>query len=308
MIDRLIGSILEKENPTVAGLDPTLEMVPEFLKEKYFAESGMTTEAVGRIFAEFNKNIIDHICDIVPAVKPQIAMYEKFGIEGLKAYNETCAYAHSKGLLVIGDIKRGDISSTAAAYAAHLEGAQIGERQVETWAEDAVTLNPYMGSDGIRPFVEICAKQPKGIFLLVKTSNPSSSEMQDLVLADGRRVYEAAGQLVEAWGAEAIGSRGYSNVGTVVGATHKEEGTRLRKQMPHTFFLVPGYGAQGGTADDIAGFFDKDGIGAIVNSSRGITAAYKKDESFSEHQYAEAARTAALRMRDDLQRVLQGGR
>ena len=304
MIDRLIDGIRTKKNPTGAGLDPTLDMIPEYLKEEYFGEYGMTPEAAGRLFERFNKEIIDEIFDIVPAVKPQIARYEKFGIEGLKAYNETCRYARSKGLLVIGDIKRGDISSTASAYAAHLGGAQIGDHIEETWIEDAVTLNPYMGSDGIRPFLDICAGGDKGIFLLVKTSNPSSSEMQDLLLADGRRVYEAAGQLVETWGAEAMGSGSYSNVGAVVGATHKEEGTRLRSQMPHTFFLVPGYGAQGGTAEDIAGFFDKNGVGAVVNSSRGITAAYKKDASFSDREYAKAARAAAIRMRDDLRRVL----
>lgn len=304
MIDKLITAIKEKNNPSVVGLDPTLDMVPEYLREEYFAEYGMTSRAVGKLFTEFNKRIIDEIWDIVPAVKPQIAMYEKFGIEGLKAYNETCEYAASKGLVVIGDIKRGDISSTAAAYAAHIGGAQIGENREETWIEDAVTLNPYMGSDGIRPFLEICKEEEKGLFLLVKTSNPSSSELQDLVLADGRKVYEAAGALVEEWGSEVMGTMGYSKVGAVVGATHREEGTKLRKQMPHTFFLVPGYGAQGGTAEDIAGFFDADGIGAIVNSSRGITAAYKKDEAFTDEEYAKAARAAAIRMRDDLRRVL----
>ncbi len=304
MIDKLIKAIKEKNNPSVVGLDPTLDMVPEYLREEYFAEYGMTSEAVGKLFTEFNKRIIDEIWDIVPAVKPQIAMYEKFGIEGLKAYNETCEYASSKGLIVIGDIKRGDISSTAAAYAAHIGGAQIGENHEETWIEDAVTLNPYMGSDGIRPFLEICKEKEKGLFLLVKTSNPSSSELQDLVLADGRKVYEAAGALVEEWGSEVMGTMGYSKVGAVVGATHREEGTKLRKQMPHTFFLVPGYGAQGGTAEDIAGFFDADGIGAIVNSSRGITAAYKKDAAFTDEEYAKAARAAAIRMRDDLRRVL----
>ena len=304
MIDKLIDGIKEKGNPSVAGLDPTLEMVPDYLREEFFAEYGMTARAAGRLFYEFNRNIIDQICDIVPAVKPQIAMYEKFGTEGLKAYNDTCAYAKQKGLIVIGDIKRGDISSTAAAYAAHIGGAQVGESRIETWQEDAVTLNPYMGSDGIRPFIEICKEGGKGIFLLVKTSNPSSSEMQDLVLKDGRTVYEAAGDLTELWGSEAMGAQGYSNVGAVVGATHKEEGTKLRKRMSHTFFLVPGYGAQGGTAEDIAGFFDKNGVGAIVNSSRGITAAYKKSDAFSDSEYAQAARDAAIRMRDDLRRVL----
>lgn len=304
MIDRLAAAIREKNNPTVVGLDPTLVMIPDFLKEKYFAEYGKTPEAVGKMFVEFNKNIIDEIADIVPAIKPQVAMYEKFGIEGLKAYNETCEYAASKGLIVIGDIKRGDISSTAAAYAAHIGGADIDGELVDTWCEDAVTINPYMGSDGIKPFLDYCAERDKGLFILVKTSNPSSSELQDLILDDGRTVFEQAGQLVSEWGADLIGECGYSKIGAVVGATHKEQGTMLRKMFPHMFFLVPGYGAQGGGAEDVAGFFDDRGLGAIINSSRGITAAYKKDENFTDEQYAQAAKAAALRMKEDLQRVL----
>ena len=302
MIDRLTAAIREKENPTVAGLDPTLEMIPEFLRTRYFSEFGKTAEAVRKMFTEFNRHIIDALADIVPAVKPQIAMYEKFGVEGLKAYNDTCEYARMKGLIVIGDIKRGDISSTAAAYAAHLGGAEADGRRLETWKEDAVTLNPYMGSDGIRPFLEICRREDKGIFLLVKTSNPSSSELQDLMLADGRRVYEAAADLVEKWGRQVPGSGRYSKAGAVVGATHREIGRALRARMPHTFFLVPGYGAQGATAEDIAGFFDEEGGGVIVNSSRGITAAYQKDSAFGEKDYAEAARQAALKMKEDLRR------
>ena len=302
MIDRLTEAIRKKENPTVAGLDPTPEMMPEFLKIRYFSEFGRTAEAVRRMFTEFNRNIIDALCDIVPAVKPQIAMYEKYGPEGLKAYNDTCAYARMKGLVVIGDIKRGDISSTAAAYAAHLSGAEADGHHLETWKEDAVTLNPYLGSDGIKPFLEICSKEDKGIFLLVKTSNPSSSELQDLMLADGRRVYEAAADLVEKWGRQVPGSGRYSKAGAVVGATHREIGRALRARMPHTFFLVPGYGAQGATAEDIAGFFDEEGGGVIVNSSRGITAAYQKDDAFGEKDYAEAARRAALNMREDLRK------
>jgi orotidine-5'-phosphate decarboxylase len=240
----------------------------------------------------------------VPAVKPQIAMYERYGVEGLMSYDETCRYAASKGLLVIGDIKRGDISSTAAAYAAHIGGVEINGNAVDTWCEDAVTINPYMGSDGIGPFLAHCLEQDKGIFVLVKTSNPSSVELQDLVLDDGRLVYEAAGRLVEKWGEDLLGSCGYSKVGAVVGATHKEQGTALRKMLAHTFFLVPGYGAQGAGAEDVAGFFDQNGRGAIINSSRGITVAYKKDERFTEEEYAAAAREAAIRMRDDLRRIL----
>ncbi len=366
MIDILIDKIKEKGNPSVVGLDPTIAMMPEFLKEKYLGytalfgkgekvtdsdKSDRVADSVSRMFLEFNKNIIDAVCDIVPAVKPQIAMYEKYGEAGIRAYIETCRYAKSKGLVIIGDIKRGDISSTAAAYAAHIGGIDsdeifadgvrnqgdvssqgtahgqsnvpgqgdvsdqggAGDRsgffmdgaKIDIWSEDFVTINPYLGFDGIKPFTDICAGSEKGLFILVKTSNPSSSQMQDLVLADGRRVYEAAADLVAEWGSELIGRYGYSKVGAVVGATHKEQGTKLRMRSPHTFFLVPGYGAQGGTADDIAGFFDQNGIGAIVNSSRGITAAYKKNpEKYSEKDYALAAEDAARIMRDDLKRAL----
>lgn len=303
-IDRLIDEIIKKENPTVAGLDPTIEMMPEYLKKEYFERYGAEPQAVAEMFVEFNKNIIDSLYDIVPAVKPQIAMYEKFGVPGIEAYNRTCEYAASKGLLVIGDIKRGDISSTAAAYAAHLGEVDINGSSVSTWYEDSVTLNPYMGSDGIKPFIERCEKFGKGLFILVKTSNPSSSELQDLILADGRTVYDAAAGLVDEWGAGLIGKHGYSSVGAVVGATHKSQGEKLRKEHEHMFFLVPGYGAQGAGADDVAGFFDENGVGAIINSSRGITAAYKKAEGLDEKDYAKAARDAALRMKADLNGAL----
>lgn len=305
MIDRLIDSIKKKDDPTVVGLDPTIEMMPEFMKKKYFRQYGPTPEGVAEMFFAFNKAIIDAVYDIVPAVKPQIAMYEKFGVPGIDVYNRTCMYAYSKGLVVIGDIKRGDISSTAAAYAAHLGGADINGEKAFTWMEDAVTLNPYMGSDGIIPFLDACAQMRKGIFALVKTSNPSSCELQDLVLQDGRAVYEAAADLVDEWGAGLIGRYGYSEVGAVVGATHREQGEKLRKEHPHMFFLVPGFGAQGATADDVAGFFDENGLGAIINSSRGITAAYKKDASLPEEEFAKAAREAALRMKEQLNEALK---
>lgn len=304
MIDRLIDEIIKKDNPSVVGLDPTLQMLPEGMKAKYFAEYGKTSEAAAKMFIEFNKNIINAIADIVPAVKPQVAMYEKFGEPGIHAYNETCRYAAEKGLVVIGDIKRGDISSTASAYAAHLDGAEIDDVREETWWEDSVTVNPYLGTDGIKPFTDACAAADKGIFVLVRTSNPSSSELQMLDLADGRKVYEAVGQLVEDWGKGLVGKHGYSEVGAVVGATHKEEGEHLRASLPHTFFLVPGYGAQGGTADDVVGFFDANGLGAIISSSRGITAAYKKLEGYGEENYAEAAAAAAISMRDALRAAI----
>ncbi len=304
MIDRLIENIQKKNNPSVVGLDPTIAMMPEGLKKKYFEEYGETAEGIAVMFEEFNRNIIDAVADIVPAVKPQIAMYEKFGESGIRAYNRTCRYAAEKGLTVIGDIKRGDISSTAAAYAAHLDGAETGSRREATWWEDSVTVNPYLGTDGIKPFTDACAAAGKGIFVLVRTSNPSSSEIQMLELADGRKVYEAVGELTAEWGSSLIGKFGYSEVGAVVGATHKEEGERLRAALPHTFFLVPGYGAQGGTAEDVAGFFDARGLGAIISSSRGITAAYRKMEGCGEENYADAAAAAAAEMRDALRAAL----
>jgi orotidine-5'-phosphate decarboxylase len=247
MIDRLMKAIDERENPAVVGLDPTYEMIPEFIREQMLESYGKTPKAVAEMFVAFNKAIIDSISDIVPAVKPQIAMYEKYGIDGLEAYIETARYAKEKGLIVIGDIKRGDISSTAAAYAGHLAGFEIEGEFYDPWQEDAVTLNPYMGHDGIAPFIKACNERDKGLFILVKTSNPSGGEIQDLV-SDGLPVYRHAAALVEKWGAEAMGTLGYSKIGAVVGATYKEQGAELRSAMPHTFFLVPGYGAQGASA------------------------------------------------------------
>ena len=304
MIDKLIEDIQIKKNPSAVGLDPSLQMMPEYLKEEYFGNYGNTPEAVGELFAEFNRRIIDAVSDIVPAVKPQIAMYEKYGLPGLHAYMETCRYAAEAGLTVIGDIKRGDISSTAAAYAAHLGGTEIGGQTTDLWKEDAVTVNPYMGSDGIHPFIQECLAHNKGIFILVRTSNPSSSELQELKLEDGRRLFEAVADLTARWGEECTGSFGYSNVGAVVGATHRAQGEALRVRMKHTFFLVPGYGAQGGTAEDVAGFFDQNALGAVISSSRGITAAYQNNNRYGERNFAEAAAEAAVSMRDDLRRVL----
>lgn len=303
MIDRLIGRIEALRNPTVVGLDPTYEMMPEGLRQRCLAEFGRTPRAVAEMFLAFNREIIDAVADVVPAVKPQIAMYERYGLEGLRAYLETVAYAKATGLLVIGDVKRGDIASTAAAYAAHIGGTEVDGAHFDLWQEDAVTVNPYLGYDGIEPFVAACRERDRGIFVLVKTSNPGSGELQDLALAGGETVYERVGRLVDAWGRDAMGEKGYSRVGAVVGATHKEQGERLRTLLPHTFFLVPGYGAQGASADDLWGFFDKEGGGCIVNSSRGITAAYKKEERFGEDAGA-AAREAALAMRADLRRAL----
>jgi len=299
MIDVLLERIDALRNPTVVGLDPTLEMIPAYLREEKFAELGKTPEAVAEMFLAFNEGIMKAVQGIVPAVKPQIAFYERYGLAGLAAYEKTCAMAQKMGFVVIGDIKRGDIGSTAAAYAAHIGGTEIGGERFDLWHEDYVTVNPYLGVDGIKPFVDECNRHNKGIFVLVKTSNPSSSQLQDL-LVDGKPVYLHMAALVEEWGQEAMGEKGYSRVGAVIGATHREQGAAARAAMPHTFFLVPGYGAQGGTAEDIRGFFDKDGRGCIVNSSRGIIAAWKKSDKYGEHDFAEASRAAALAMQKDI--------
>lgn len=304
MIDQLIKEIEETENPTVVGLDPALSMIPAYLRDDMFDCFGRTPKAVGQMFLTFNKAIIDQIYDLVPAVKPQIAMYEKYGLEGIDAYLKTIEYAREKGLIVIGDIKRGDISSTAAAYAAHIGGVDIDGEIHDPWKEDFITVNPYFGIDGIEPFIEPCVQQDKGIFILVKTSNPGSGELQDRLM-DGEPMYCRVADLVEKWGSMAMGDMGYSKVGAVVGATHKEQGIELRKRMPNTFFLVPGYGAQGGTGADLKGYFDKDGRGIIVNSSRGIIAAYQKDSEFAGteevgEEFAQASRKAVLAMKEDL--------
>jgi len=307
MIDGLIDSIVKKGNPTVVGLDPTLEMIPAFIKNEKFGVYGKTPTAVSEMFYEFNRGIIDAVCDLVPAVKPQIAMYEKYGVEGLAAYIRTVAYAKEKGLMVIGDIKRGDIASTAEAYAAHIGGTTIEGEFFDLWQEDAITVNPYLGTDGISPFLKPCVERDKGLFVLVKTSNKSSGELQDRLI-EAEPLYCHTADLVGKWGKEAMGSKGYSKVGAVVGATYREEGVALRKRLPHTFFLVPGYGAQGGAGEDLKGYFDKDGIGIIVNSSRGITGAYQKAPSFTANPegtaFADEARTAVIVMREDLKKAL----
>ncbi|MGL4345946.1 MAG: orotidine-5'-phosphate decarboxylase [Cellulosilyticaceae bacterium] len=303
MIDRLIREIQNKQNPTVVGLDPTYSMIPAFIQEEMLEKYGKTPKAVAEMFIKFNKAIIDEVHDLIPSVKPQIAMYEQYGLEGLRAYMETTEYAKKKGLVIIGDIKRGDIASTAAAYAGHIAGVDVEGEHFDLWSEDAVTLNPYMGFDGIEPFISACNEKDKGLFILVKTSNPSGKEIQDL-LVEGDPIYNKAADLVSSWGELAMGELGYSKVGAVVGATYKEQGIALRKRMPHTFFLVPGYGAQGGSGEDLKGYFDKNGLGSIVNSSRGIIAAYKQNREFSEQDFAKASREAVLAMRKDLQGVM----
>ena len=308
MIEKLIEKIKKTQAPVVVGLDPMLDYIPGFLLKEAFARHGETLEGAAQAVWEFNKGIIDAVWDLITAVKPQIAMYEQFGIPGLKAYKQTVDYCHEKGLIVIGDIKRGDIGSTSAAYAAgHLGRVQVGSRSYAPFDEDFATVNPYLGSDGVKPFVEVCKEYKKGLFILVKTSNPSSGEFQDRLI-DGKPLYEWVGEKVNQWGLEHMG-RDYSYIGAVIGATYPEMGKTLRKLMPRTFFLVPGYGAQGASAADLADFFGDDGLGAIVNSSRGIIAAYKKEPyaSFGEEGYAQASRKAVEDMAADLLQAWKRG-
>ena len=287
------------------GLDPMLSYVPEHVKEKAFAEKGETLEGAAEAIWQFNKEIVDCTWDLIPAVKPQIAMYEQFGLPGLAVYKRTVDYCQEKGLLVIGDAKRGDIGSTSAAYAAaHIGQVQVGANVFQGFGTDFLTVNPYLGTDGVKPFVEACNANDKGLFILVKTSNPSSGEFQDRLI-DGRPLYEWVAEKVVEWG-EASMDGEYSNVGAVVGATYPEMSRILRKLMPKTFFLVPGYGAQGATAEDLRPCFTEDGRGAIVNSSRGIIAAYKKApyDKFGPEHFGEASRQAVMDMVADINRVL----
>ena len=317
MINKLISNIRKTNAPIVVGLDPMLNYIPEHIQKKAFAEfgetlegafeeHGETLEGAAEAIWQYNKEIVDHVYDLIPAVKPQIAMYEQFGIPGLIAYKKTVDYCKSKDLVVIGDIKRGDIGSTSAAYAVgHLGQVQVGSRKYAGFDEDFATVNPYLGSDGVKPFMDICKEEKKGIFVLVKTSNPSSGEFQDRVI-DGRPLYELVGEKVAQWGDELVGDE-YSYVGAVVGATYPEMGKVLRKIMPKTFILVPGYGAQGGKGADLVHFFNEDGLGAIVNSSRGIIAAYKQEAypEFGELNYADASRKAVEAMIADIDGALQ---
>ena len=302
MINKLVANIKKTGAPIVVGLDPMLSYVPEQVQKKAFAEYGETLEGAAEAIWQFNKEIVDKTYDLIPAVKPQIAMYEQFGIPGLQAFKKTVDYCKEKGLVVIGDIKRGDIGSTSEAYAiGHVGTVKIGEHIYSPFTEDFVTVNPYLGSDGVKPFLKVCKENNKGAFILVKTSNPSSGEFQDRKI-DGKPLYEIVAEKVAEWGEEVMGED-YSYVGAVVGATYPEMGAALRKIMPKNYILVPGYGAQGGKGKDLAPFFNEDGLGAIVNSSRGIICAYQKDpykEKFSPVDYADASRQAVLDMKEDL--------
>ena len=302
--DRLIDNIIEKQNPTVAGLDPKLDYVPASIKDACFAQYGKTLEGAAAALLAFNKAIIDQIYDIVPAVKPQAAYYEMYGWQGVKALAETIAYARKKGMFVITDGKRNDIGTTMEAYAtAHLGTTDVAGESIDAFGADALTVNGYLGTDGIKPLVQICKEKDKGLFALVKTSNPSSGELQDMTLTNGASVYEQMGSMCERWGEELGGKYGYSGVGAVVGATYPEQLKEMREKAPHTFFLVPGYGAQGGGANDAKNAFDKNGLGAIINSSRGIMCAWKK-QGLTEEDFAAAARAEALRMKEDILSVI----
>ena len=301
MINKLVEQIQKKDAPVVVGLDPMLGYVPEHLTKKAFEEYGETLEGAAEAIWQYNKGIVDAVYDLIPAVKPQVAMYEQFGIPGMIAFKKTVDYCKEKGLVVIGDIKRGDIGSTSTAYAVgHLGNVTVGSKQYYGFDEDFVTVNPYLGSDGVNPFIDVCKEEKKGIFVLVKTSNPSSGEFQDRLI-DGRPLYEYVGEKVNEWGSQCMGDT-YSYVGCVVGATYPEMGKILRKIMPKAYILVPGYGAQGGKASDLAPYFNKDGLGAIVNSSRGIICAYKQDKyaKFGADHYAEASRQAVIDMIEDI--------
>ena len=305
MIRQLIEKIQKTKAPICVGLDPMLSYVPERIQAAAFEQYGETLEGAAEAIWQFNKEIVDHTFDLIPAVKPQIAMYEQFGIEGLKVYKRTVDYCKEKGLVVIGDAKRGDIGSTSAAYATgHIGSVQVGSKTYSGFDTDFLTVNPYLGTDGVKPFVDVCNSHDRGLFVLVKTSNPSSGEFQDRLI-DGRPLYEWVAEKVVEWGNASMDGD-YSNVGAVVGATYPEMSRILRNLMPHTYFLVPGYGAQGGTAEDLKHCFNKDGLGAVVNSSRGIIAAYKQEKykKFGTEHFAEASRQAVMDMVADINSAL----
>lgn len=306
MINKLIENIKKTGAPIVVGLDPTLKLIPDHVLEKNYKEFGANLEGVSNAIFEYNKTIVDSVYDLIPAVKPQIAMYETFGIPGLVAFDKTVKYCKSKGLVVIGDIKRGDIGSTSTAYAlGHLGKVTIEGKDYRGFEEDFATVNPYLGSDGVKPFIDVCKEEKKGIFVLVKTSNPSSGEFQDQRV-DGKPLYELVGEKVNEW-AQECREGDYSQVGAVVGATYPEMGKILRDIMPNSYILVPGYGAQGGKGKDLVHFFNKDGLGAIVNSSRGIIGAYAQEKyaQYGAENYGDAARAAVIDMRDDIASALK---
>ena len=306
MIQKLIDNIVKKDAPIVVGLDPTLKFVPKKIQDECFEKYGANLKGAAEAVWLFNKAIVDATYDLIPAVKPQIAMYEQFGVPGVEVFKRTVDYCKEKGLIVIGDVKRGDIGSTSTAYAVgHLGNVEIAGKSFVPFDEDFATVNPYLGTDGVKPFVDVCNANDRGIFVLVKTSNPSSGEFQDRII-DGKPLYEHVADKVNEWGAASMDGN-YSNVGAVVGATYPEQGEILRKKMPKTFILVPGYGAQGGKGADLVHFFNSDGLGAIINSSRGIIAAYQNEKyaSFGDDNFADASRQAVIDMREDIKSALK---
>lgn len=307
-IDRLISNIKRLNNPTVAGLDPKLEYIPAYIREKAFKEYGAGFESMAEAIIQFNKKLIDAVYDIVAAVKPQLAYYEMYGPDGIRAFVETCAYARSKGLLIIADGKRNDIGTTAEAYsAAFLGKVATGEGESSVFDADALTVNPYLGYDGVKPFIDDCESYGKGIFILVKTSNKSSGQLQDIITKDGKSIYEKVAGLVDEWGRGVVGKSGYSSVGAVVGATYPDQAKILRSLMKKSYILVPGYGAQGGTAKDVAYSFNSDGLGAVINASRSIMCAWKTEKwsgRYNEDTFDSAARAEAIRMRDEINEAL----
>ena len=309
-IKQLSERIAQLNAPVVVGLDPQIDLLPPALQQQYGGGIGTAVGgeedfevAVAKAFVDFNRTLIDHIYDIVPAVKPQIAFYEMFGAAGYQAYIDTCNYAKQKGLLVIGDIKRGDIASTATAYShGHIgQSAAFGQQKVIA-EQDFVTINPYMGTDSVTPWLADCKAYNRGLFVLLKTSNPGSSDIQDIPLHNGKPLYAHVAELINKWGADSIcADCGFSQVGAVVGATHPTIASELRAMMPNTVFLVPGYGAQGGTGADLKPFFTTGLQGAIVNSSRGIIYAYQQASQLDTNDYGLAARNATLAMIRDIQ-------
>lgn len=298
VMEQLAQRIAQMKNPTVAGLDTRVEYLPQTFVDEIMPAGIRSMEDAAEAVYRYNVRLIDALCDIVPAVKVQVAYYEMIGAPGMAAYDKTMQYAKAKGMLVMADVKRNDIGATAACYAnAYIGQTDMPYGKARAFGADIATINPYLGVDGIEPFTKACRENDTGVFVLVKTSNPSSGQLQDMRFEDGRTLYEAVADLVEQWGEDTRGESGYSAVGAVVGATYPEQGTALRARMPHTFFLVPGYGAQGATGADIAGCFDQNGGGAIVNASRSILCAWKKREGMP---FDAAAREEAIRMREDL--------
>lgn len=305
--DRLLNLIDEKQNPSVVGLDPRIDMIPQFIKDEAIERYGDTIKAAAQSFITFNKKIIDAVYDLVPVVKPQVAFYEKYGDEGLRVFHETIKYAHTKGLIVIADAKRNDIGSTVKAYSnGYLGKVELcSGRYASMFDLDALTVNPYPGSDCIKPFIEDAKKYGKGFFILVKTSNPSSIEIQDKKIEGGKTIFELIGQYVNEWGSETVGGRGYSSIGAVIGATFPAQAKKLRELMKKSIFLSPGYGAQGAKGEDIIPLFNKDGYGAIISSSRDIIFAYNQLKGFSEDNFYEASRQAAMYMKNDINSMLK---